>query len=184
MKQYNCPSKLPSIEYLRECFTYESESGLLTWNVRPIHHFKNHHGMNTFNSKFSGKPCDSLHNGGYTSVSISAKHYLAHRVIWKMITGEDPGALIDHIDGNKKNNSFSNLRLATKQQNAFNSRKSCNNKSGFKGVSFDSQRNKYYACINLSGKTKYLGRYDTPELAHIAYVEAAKNIHGDFLRTI
>jgi len=153
------------------------------WNVRPIHHFKNNHGMNTFNSQHSGKSCSSSHNGGYTSVHVLSKSYLTHRIIWKLMTGEDPSALIDHIDGDKKNNSFPNLRLATKQQNAYNSKKSYKNKSGFKGVSFDSRRNKYYACINMDGKTISLGRHDTPELAHLAYVEAAKNIHGDFLRT-
>jgi len=183
MRKFNDPSKLPSVEYLKECFIYDSESGLLTWKKRPLHHFKNSHGMNTFNSKYSGSVCKSSHICGYITMSISSKKYLAHRVIWKLMTGDDANDFIDHIDGNKKNNSFSNLRLASKQQNAYNCKRSCKNKTGFKGVSFDSQRNKYYACINIRGKTISLGRHITPELAHEAYVKAAKHIHGNFLRT-
>ncbi len=139
--------------------------------------------MNTFNSKYAGKLCNSEHNCGYISIHIRNKSYLAHRVIWKLITGNDAHIGIDHIDGNKRNNEFSNLRLASKQQNAYNRGKSPRNKTGFKGVSFDSQRNKYYACIYKNGKTVSLGRFNDPELAHLAYVEAAKNIHGNFFRT-
>lgn len=175
--------KLPTQEFLLECFIYNKVTGSLVWKVRPLHHFKNAHGMNTFNSKYSGKKITSQVNGRYFVVRLAGRHYLSHRVIWKMMTGLDPAMNIDHIDTNKKNNSWSNLRLATKQENAFNQGASPRNKTGFKGVSYDSTRDAFYACIQIEGKTKSLGRFSTPEQAHLAYVEAAKAAHGNFFRS-
>lgn len=42
--------KLPTQEFLLECFIYNKVTGSLVWKARPLHHFKNTHGMNTFNS--------------------------------------------------------------------------------------------------------------------------------------
>lgn len=173
---------LPSREYISECFDYCQSSGVLTWKERPLHHFKNAHGMNTFNSKFAGKISGGLINGRYLAVPLDGRKYLAHRVIWKLMTGEDPNSNIDHIDTNKRNNAWLNLRKASKQENAFNQSRTKRNSTGFKGVSFDRQRGKYFACIRSNGKTKSLGRFDTAHEAHHAYVSAAKNLHGEFLR--
>ena len=176
----NKPVHLPPSEYLNECFSYDKETGALAWKTRPLHHFKNAHGMNTFNAKFAGSACENLVNGRYFSVVINENRYLAHRVIWKMVTGEDPAKNIDHIDTNKRNNRFSNLRIATKQENAFNQGKTARNKTGFKGVSYDKTRGKFFACIRVEGRTKPLGRFTTAEQASAAYVSAAKEIQGVF----
>ena len=106
-----------------------------------------------------------------------------HRIIWMYVTGEDPcDSLIDHIDGNSLNNSFSNLRKADFSQNICNSKRYISNSSGFKGVCWCKQYSKWKAYIKIEGHQLHLGRFDTPELAHMAYCKAAAELHGEFAR--
>lgn len=178
----NSPIEIPSIEYINQCIRYEGLTGELFWKERPLSHFKNTHGMNTFNSKFANKKCSSRLSSGYKTICLNGKCYLAHRVIWKMYTGNDPKNYIDHKDLDNTNNRFENLREATSSQNKFNTHKPKNNKSGIKGVTWDSARNKWFASCQLNGKTKALGRFKTPELASLAYQSFAKQYHGEFFR--
>jgi hypothetical protein len=134
------------------------------------------------NSKAAG--CYAMRHGlKYLDVSIDGKQYPAHRIIWLYMTGEWPGRMhVDHIDGDASNNSWTNLRLATPAQNAANSKRQSNNTSGYKGVTFDSVNRKWRAEIRFNRKLKNLGRFDTPERAHEAYVDAAKALFGEFAR--
>jgi len=177
---FNDAAALPDLVFLKECFFYDEFSGALTWKVRPLHHFKNIHGMNTFNSKFSGRIAGSVMEKGYLTVSVSGNRFLVHRVVWKLVTGIEPPKHIDHRDLNKANNKFQNLRQATKSQNGFNRNPSVSNSTGFKGVSWDSSREKFYSSIFANGKTVSLGRHTTAEQAYAAYCKAAKEIHGEF----
>lgn len=90
---------------------------------------------------------------------------------------------VDHINGNTLDNRKSNLRICTNQQNCMNSKKSKNNTTGYKGVTYDREREMYRAQIMTNRKQKYLGLYMSPELAHIAYCEASIKYHGEFGRT-
>lgn len=93
------------------------------------------------------------------------------------------GFEVDHRNGNGLDNRrSSNLRLATPAQNQHNQRLSRSNTSGFKGVCWDKGAGKWMAYINLGGKGRYLGRYETPELAHAAYAAASAELHGEFGR--
>lgn len=91
-----------------------------------------------------------------------------------------PTEYVDHIDGNGLNNRRENLRLASCSQNNRNTRKRSNNTSGYKGVSKVKNREKWIAQIFIDGTNKYLGRFDTPELAYQAYCEKAKELYGEF----
>lgn len=88
--------------------------------------------------------------------------------------------VVDHEDGDGLNNRRYNLRIATRGQNQFNSRKPVTNKSGFKGVSWYKRRQIWIATISLQDKTTHLGYFDTPEAAHEAYKKAAREMHGEF----
>jgi len=78
--------------------------------------------------------------GKYVQVGIDGELYLAHRIIWKMVTGTDP-IEVDHKRG--KSNKWSNLRNATSLQNNRNRRLNSNNKSGVKGVCWEASRQKW-----------------------------------------
>ena len=93
------------------------------------------------------------------------------------------GMQVDHMDTDGLNNRRGNLRLATRHQNGQNSRLSRRNTSGFKGVSWDRQRNKWRAKIKFGDKQSHLGLFDSAEGAHAAYCEASARLHGEFGRT-
>ena len=122
-------------------------------------------------------------NYGYTVVNLKGKLYLYHRVVWLETTGEWPKGQIDHIDTDKSNNLFGNLRLATPSQNQANTPRQRNNTSGYKGVHFSKRLNKYVASIKVNRKRTHLGCFCDPELASLAYDTAAEKFFGASART-
>ncbi len=103
-------------------------------------------------------------------------------VMARAIMNVPEGMLADHEDHNELNNRRSNLRLATYTQNACNNRIRKNNKSGVKGVCWDSRaRHKHWrATVTVDKKTVSLGNFATIEEASAAYREAAQRLHGEF----
>ena len=160
----NKPIPLPSQKKLQELFDYRN--GELYWKER-IH-----------SSIDLSKPAGFIGYGGYRSIRIEGKDYRAHRLVWKYHYGKDPKEFIDHIDGNKINNNIENLREATNQQILFNTGPSKNNKLGIKGVSKNG--NKYVARIEINGKSKYLGMFNTIEEARLAREEAEIKFFKEF----
>lgn len=121
----------------------------------------------------------SISTQGYVEAKIFGKSVLLHRLIAEKI-GLDTKNCIDHINGNKKDCRRCNLRAASYCQNLWNSTKKSTNTSGYKGVSLNKRRNKWSAYITTNGKRKFLGNFNTPELAYQAYCEAANKYHGEF----
>lgn len=98
----------------------------------------------------------------------------------RYITSACSPRVVDHINRNKLDNRYNNLRIATPQQNCFNSKVQINNKSGYKGVSFDAKRNKYVAAVQFNKKQKTIGRYDSAKEAALAYDKQARIFFGEF----
>jgi hypothetical protein len=96
------------------------------------------------------------------------------------MTGEWPMFQVDHKDNDRLNNRWENLRKADNQTNQANAKKSKNNTSGYKGVFWNSQRQKYHGKIQVNGKQIHLGSFVDPKKAHEAYIEAAKKYYGEF----
>lgn len=120
----------------------------------------------------AGMVAGTVHYLGYRQVKVDGTIYRVHRLIWKLVTGEDPGNLsVDHIDGNKLNNAWENLRLA----NAFQQQM---NKPGVKGVHKLNRikKDRWVACF----RHKQLGIFDTEEEARNAYLTAYKEAAGEF----
>lgn len=121
----------------------------------------------------------------YTArVNGKRTHEIMHRVILSRML-ERPllrSEFVDHEHGNPLLNIRSELRLASPSQNRMNTGKPSNNTSGFKGVSWSSQRSKWRAGIKHEGKSRTLGYFDTPEEAHEAYKTAAAVLFGEFMR--
>ncbi|MCK5611537.1 HNH endonuclease [Candidatus Pacearchaeota archaeon] len=92
------------------------------------------------------------------------------------------GLKSDHRDRNGLNNQRYNLRICTHAENMRNRRIQCNNKSGYKGVSWNRREKKWLAQIKFNGKTIYLGRYFCLIKAAEAYDAAAEKYYGEFAR--
>lgn len=100
----------------------------------------------------------------------------------QFILGKQGSQIIDHIDGNPLNNAKSNLRFATRSQNAANT--SCvtlsRNQSGFRGVSWAKKCNMWRADLSVNAKKMWLGYFTDKLEAAKAYNEAARKYHGEF----
>ena len=113
-------------------------------------------------------------------IIIDSKEYIPYRLAWLYMTGEWPTNFIDHINRNRTDNRWSNLREATYAENNRNKSIGINNTSGYKGVSWHKRRGKYRAEIRVNGKSKHLGYFDNKEDAYASYIQAAKLYHGEF----
>ncbi len=128
------------IELLRNRYSYDSETGELT-------------------SKRTGKVI-TCKCRGYIVITVHYHKFKAHRVAWAIHTGTDPGdAEIDHINRDRTDNRWVNLRLATSTQNHYN--------SGARGI--DQTKYGWKARIKIKGKLIHLGTYDCPLMARLAY---------------
>jgi hypothetical protein len=117
----------------------------------------------------------TLHGRGYAyrqaDVNGERRSIMLHRYIMEL-AGRDPGARVDHINKNRLDNRLQNLRAATASQNAVNSKLRVNNKSGFRGVSWES--GKWLAKIKVNYVPIRLGRFDDKIAAARAYDAAAR----------
>ena len=95
------------------------------------------------------------------------------------------GFVADHINGHKSrpDNRKQNLRQVTDQQNNFNRDKGSNNTSGFIGVGYDKEKNKYVAYIGLNYKTIHLGYFNSFTMAVKARIEAEIKYFGEHMYT-
>jgi len=115
-------------------------------------------------------------SSGHLSAGLFGKTVLAHRVIWKMIHGEEPN-IIDHINGDPADNRLVNLRNVSQVENGQNSKLSRNNTSGVTGVGWDRRRNLWHARIHLNYRNKHLGYFAKFEDA-AAVRKAAESKYG------
>jgi len=113
--------------------------------------------------------------GGY------GKFYIHRLVAIAFVSNPDNKPCVDHIDGNSSNNNADNLRWATVSENLHNAKKPYNNTSGYKGVRFSCGR--FNASIKINGKALHLGRFDTAEEAHRAYMSKSIELFGGFARS-
>lgn len=159
---------LPDLSVLLKLLVCNPETGELFWKERDISMFSadaKHSAemrMQIWNTKNAGKPAICSKNPqGYCRGSILRQPVAAHRVIWKMVTGEEP-LEIDHINGNRSDNRFCNLRSVTRAANTRNRQIPTHNTSGVIGVSRRAN-GKWYAQMRYRGEQFYLGTYDAME---------------------
>lgn len=160
------PSPLPSREFLVARFSYDPETGLVTR-------------ASGGRGKRAGELVGRRSQPGYLMTQVYGRPYLLHRVVWKIMTGCDPVEQIDHVNGNPSDNRWANLREASPHQNKGNRKISRNSKSGCKGVSWKTNRNKWRAQIRYHGRQKHLGFFDDLDAAKAAYRSAAVAYFGE-----
>ena len=107
-------------------------------------------------------------NRGYIQIEIDRKLIKVHRLIMEAFEGPSEQE-VDHIDRNKTNNNFHNLRYCTRSENNLN-RDYCYNA---KGCYWYKPTKKWKAQIRIDGKAKHLGYFEKEEDAHQAYLDAS-----------
>jgi hypothetical protein len=156
------------ISFLHECFIVEG--GLVRWCERPLDHFPTEQVWKWWNRRFQGREAGAVTKKGYRRLDLKYNgvqyQSFVHRIVWAMASEHWP-IEIDHYDGNKTNNSVSNLVEVTRSENAQNT--AARGYSRYKG--------KWIVHICIGYKDKYLGLYDTEEAARAAYLDAKKRYH-------
>jgi hypothetical protein len=141
---------------------------------------------NVRNSKTGRVLKHTLGGNGYRMVCLckdgKKKTMSLHRLVGTaFIVNPDDKLCIDHIDNNRTNNHFTNLRWATNKENSMNSKIAKNNTSGIKGVSYNKRINKWTAQIKIDGIVINIGYYETIEEAKTARIKKANDVFGEFV---
>lgn len=156
-----------STPIFHELFSYDSKTGnILQQKKRP--------------KVKVGEIAGSITPKGYRYIQAKGRKYPAHHLVWYFETGSFPSLFIDHIDGNKLNNHFLNLREVTIKQNNEHRGKQKNNSSGYKGVTFNKRLNKFIAQIQHNSKQLHIGIFDTALEASEAYEQKAKSLFSHY----
>ena len=156
---------LPSLERLEEVFRIDEE-GRLFWKSKP------NPNVNISRIKI-GAQANKKNSNGYFDVQLDGQKYRVHRIVWALLHKKDPGDFqVDHVNGNRTDNSPSNLRLCNNGQNQLNAKIHSNNKSGIKGVCLTSSQHEKPWLSYYRGKI--LGRFTTIEEAAKAVADAVE----------
>ena len=158
-----------SQEMLKERLCYDPESGDWTWVNHPW--FKS----------YAGRPvAGSRDIDGYARVSINDKNVKLHRLAFLYMTGEMPPDEVDHINGDKTDNSWCNLRLACRAENGQNIRDSGRNKSGVIGVDWNKAEGKWHVRVMANGVRHSGGYFNSLEKATAKRNFLVERLHKEF----
>lgn len=149
-----------SVAILKELVLYEPESGVAVWRPRPDRMFNAAGQAKYWNEKNAG--CLAFRpdkRDGYRTAQILGKNYRAHKLVFFYMTGKWPAGQVDHIDGNRANNAWSNLRVVSHTENMRNRKLFATNTSGFHGVYWHAEHQAWASQIEVEGVRKHLGYF-------------------------
>lgn len=118
-------------------------------------------------------------SSGYVRIVLDGKPYPAHRLAWLYMTGEWPAHEVDHIDGDRSNNAWNNLRMATANTNGWNKRVMKTNRSGIKGLTQHPETGRWQARFEADGKV-WSAMFATKEEAEAEMRKKREEVHGEF----
>lgn len=152
---------------LTQLLDYDMDDGLFRWKVAR-------------GGSIEGEVAGSSRRDGYIAICIDRGRFLAHRLAIFYVTGVWPISEVDHCDGDRKNNSYLNLREASRKENSYNHKTRCDNTSGVRGVTFKKDKGKWRATIQKDNKSHHIGYYDSFDEAVIQRKLAAIVLFGEF----
>lgn len=159
---------------VRELLNYDPETGIIRWRVdRYCWGGRRRHIE-------AGQIAGTLSKqNGYRFINIDNRPHPAHRLAWVWMRGEYPQADIDHLNGRRDDNRWSNLRDASRLINLQNIRRpKANKKHGnLLGTAWHAKSKAWRALIKVDGRQKCLGYFKTEPDAHKAYIEAKRLLH-------
>lgn len=152
---------------LKQLVYYDEVTGNFTW-------------LNPKRTTVTGKLAGWKNSNNYLMITVFGQTLKQHRLAYFYKLGKMPEKQLDHINGNKSDNSWKNIREATASENSLNTQIKANNTSGYRGVSYDKTRKLWKAKGTLNKVEVYLGRFYLKEEAKNAYDTWAKLTHKEF----
>lgn len=149
----------PTQDEIKALLHYDPETGVFSWLI-------------ALPGRKPGAVAGRNQTNGYRGIKINDQVFLEHRLAWVYMTGALPPHQIDHINGQRRDNRFANLRAASSSQNM-------QNQKGVKGAYAHKASGTWQSSIKVNGKTIWLGKFETEAAARDAYI-AAKRIHHPF----
>ena len=161
--------KMLTQEIVRELLDYDPETGTLTWRERDRKWFKSDKSWKIWNSRYANKEAfTSLDHWRYFHGAVFHKTYKAHTIVWLYQTGKLPKGQIDHINHDRSDNRWTNLRQVSHQDNSKNRTQQKNNTSKCTGVGWHKPTQKWRVRINTNNEEIHLGCFASFEDAVIA----------------
>ena len=151
-------------DLLKELFEYDPDTGV-------------------FINRYTRGPAREGHEAGsyscgYWRLSVSQERLYAHQAAFLYMTGELPEE-VDHIDGNRCNNSWINLRAVTRSQNNGNAYQTGLGVSGMRGVYLEKRTGSWFSKIQYQGRQIHIGTFGTREEAEQAYINKHIELFGE-----
>lgn len=143
---------------IKSLLRYDPEAGAFYW-------------LNSGRGRHIGVEAGSVNPQGYRQIAVNGQSHQAHRLAVLYMTGELPPADVDHINGQRGDNRWTNLRCATRSENMQNQRR-------VRGISPAKTAGKWLARIGLNGKLSHLGTFATRDEALAARRQAERALHA------
>ena len=155
-------------DYLKSLLKYDTETGNF---IRVVGR----------GSQRVGKIAGAPHVKGYWRIGINGKFYLAHRLAFLYMNGYMPKQ-VDHINGDKRDNRWVNLRACSHAENLWNTRIPKDNSSGVKGVYYNKRDRAYVCRIYKNGELAWSHFTKCKREAEEKTKEARQRLHGSFTK--
>lgn len=153
-----------SNELIDSMLSYDPDSGVFIW--------KSNSG-----SARKGKNAGTVNSAGYITICVGGVMHRAHRIAFYVMTGKFPEKTVDHINGDRKDNRWSNLRSVGQSINLKNSKMSISNKSGVVGV-FWEKRNSRWRSIVVDFHGKYIYKSSRTLFDAVAWRKSKEKEYG------
>jgi hypothetical protein len=131
---------------VRRIFNYDPATGIFTWKIRAA------------NCVHVGDVVGIKHHSGYIDLVIKQRKFRAHRIAFIWMTGRTP-LFVDHINHDKADNRWINLREVTHSENHKNGTVRANCKSGIPGVYWVPKSRRWRVTVTINQVQTYLGEY-------------------------
>lgn len=150
---------IPQLNW-NDFFVIDHANGVATWKERTD--VMNPGNINRKNKgKVAGWKKKTKQGCSYLAVMLKGYQIPVQYVIWESLNGSVPeGMVLDHINHDGCDNRIANLRIVSRDENNRNFSLSKRNKSGRVGVSWNSDYQKWKACITHNGNYHFLGNFE------------------------